>query len=249
MSSHLQGGSLLWPQGSQKHRACLILAPAYYVSVGKREVSWKGSHKYPPKAISFPLLINKIQWKSPGMRGHQVSEEEMGENLVMDWILLAQLCFQLFVGIGQWQQCKLHRSEETEPRNEKQQTQKKLEKIGEKRNDKDRRNLSEFMLTQAALGNENGFHKCPVRERQTESSFINKWEEDEKNSISSKAKSPPIFFPNKIEKKRMQQLGNNGNPIQIAIIVVQVTGTAGNFEYPPYRSASLVALILRWWGN
>lgn len=35
------------------------------------------------------------------MRGHQVSEEEMGENLVMDWILLAQLCFQLFVGIGQ----------------------------------------------------------------------------------------------------------------------------------------------------
>lgn len=43
----------------------------------------------------------------------------------------------------------------------------------------------------------------------------------------------------------MQQLGNNGNPIQIAIIVVQVTGTAGNFEYPPYRSASLVALILR----
>lgn len=43
----------------------------------------------------------------------------------------------------------------------------------------------------------------------------------------------------------MQQLGKNENPIQIAIIVMQVTGTVGNFEYPPYRSADLVALIFR----
>lgn len=38
--------------------------------------------------------------------------------------------------------------------------------IGEKRNYKDRRNLAEFTLTQAVLGNKNGFRKYLVGERQ-----------------------------------------------------------------------------------
>lgn len=106
------------------------------------------------------------------MRQYQVSEGEMEESLVMDWILLAQLCFQLFAGIGQWQRCQLLCSEVTEPRKEQQQIEKKLEKIGGKRNDKDRRNLAEFMLTQAVLGNKNGFHKCPVGERKASQKVV-----------------------------------------------------------------------------
>lgn len=158
------------------------------------------------------------------MRGHQVSEGEMGENLVMDWILPAQLYFQLFVGIGQCQRCKLLRSEVTEPRNEQQQIEKKLEKIGEKRNDKDRRNLAEFMLAQAVLGNKNGFHKCPVGERKASQKVVSliSQRKMKKNSISLKAKSPPIFFFPQIKergkKKRMQQLGNNENPIYIGLL-------------------------------
>lgn len=48
MGTHLQGGSLPWPQGNWQYRACLILTPVYYVSLVKREASWIDSHKYLP---------------------------------------------------------------------------------------------------------------------------------------------------------------------------------------------------------
>lgn len=39
---------------------------------------------------------------------------------------------------------------------------------GGKKNVKDGRNLAEFMLTQAVLGNKNGFHKYIVEERKAD---------------------------------------------------------------------------------
>jgi len=47
-----------------------------------------------------------------------------------------------------------------------------LEKTRKERNDKDRRNLVEFMLTQAVLGNKNGFHECLVGERKASQKVV-----------------------------------------------------------------------------
>ena len=76
-----------------------------------------------------------------------------------------------------------------------------MTRTGEKRIDRDRRNLAEFMLTQAVLGN--GFCKCLVGERKADRKVVSLISERKmKQPVFLQRPNYPltIFFSNKKEK-------------------------------------------------
>lgn len=94
-----------------------------------------------------------------------------------------------------------------------------MEKIGEKRNDKDRRNLAEFMLAQAVLGNKNGFHKCPVGERKASQKAVSLISERKtKNPVFLPRPNHPLFFFPQIKERERKKGCNNWEIMKILSI-------------------------------